>query len=337
MLQYHNLGTAGVKVSSLCLGAMMFGDPTPEAESLDIIQAAFDAGINFVDTADKYGNGESERIVGKAIRARRDQTVLATKGRLAMGPGPNDAGSSRKHIRTALEASLQRLGTDYVDLYYLHAPDPDTPLEESLGALDDLVSAGKVLYVGCSNFWAWQVAHGVGLQALRGWDRFAAVQPLYNLANRDVEVELLPMCAQLGLGVVSYSPLARGVLTGKYRAGAEPPNDSRAARGNERLMQTEYREANFELAQQVVALARDLGCTASQLALAWVRANPLVTAPIVGPRTLAQLEDNLQALQVAITPQVEDAIDALVPPGEHCGRGYHDSAYPVTGRPRPGA
>jgi aryl-alcohol dehydrogenase (NADP+) len=332
-MQYRNLGKSGLKVSQLCLGTMMFGDPTPERESQTIIQAALDAGINFLDTADKYGSGASERVVGRALAGRRGEVVLATKVGIATDRGgPNDAGSNRKHIREGVEASLRRLATDYLDLYYLHTWDRTTPLEEALAALDDLVRAGKVLYVAVSNFRAWQVARALGLQDLNRWDRLAAVQPLYNLANRDIEVELLPLCAAEGVGVVSYSPLARGVLTGKYHAGSEPPADSRAARGNVRLMQTEYREANFALGERVQALAAEARCTPSQLALAWVMANRLVTAPIIGPRTLAQFQDNLGALQVTIAPEIEAAIDELVPPGEHSGRGYQDPSFPVTGR-----
>jgi len=332
-METRNLGRTGLKVSPLCLGCMMFGDVTPEEESLDIIQAALDAGVNFLDTADKYGAGASERVVGKALAGRRDSVVLATKVGLQVdGTGPNASGTSRKHLREAVEASLRRLGTDYLDLYYLHTRDSSTPLEESLAALDDLVRAGKVLYVGVSNFRAWQVTRSFGIQELNGWDRLAAVQPLYNLANRDAEVELLPACAALGVGVCAYSPLARGVLTGKYRAGQEPPPDSRAGRGNVRLMQTEYREANFALAEEIGKLAAEHGCTPSQLALAWVMANRLVTAPLIGPRTMAQLQDNLGALAVAITPEIEAAIDELVPPGEHSGRGYQDPGFPVTGR-----
>jgi aryl-alcohol dehydrogenase-like predicted oxidoreductase len=332
-MEYRNLGKSGLRVSRLCLGCMMFGDVTPEDESLAIIQAALDAGVNFLDTADKYGNGASERVVGKALAGRRDEIVLATKVGLALDKtGPNLSGASRKHIREAAEASLTRLGTDYIDLYYLHTFDAATPLEESLGALEDLVRGGKVLYAGVSNFRAWQVVRAVGLQELRGWDKLAAVQPLYNMANRDAEVELLPACRELGLGVCSYSPLARGVLTGKYKAGEEPPADSRAARGNVRLMQTEYREANFTLAEALRALALQVGCTASQLALAWVMANRLVTAPLIGPRTLAQLQDNLGAMDVSITPALEAAAETMVPPGEHAGRGYQDPGFPVTGR-----
>lgn len=332
-MEYRHLGRSGLQVSRLCLGSMMFGDATPEEESLAIIRAALDCGINFIDTADKYGSGAAERVVGKALTGIREEVVLATKVGLAVErTGPNASGTSRKRLREAAEASLRRLGTDYVDLYYLHTFDTGTPLEESLAALDDLVRAGKVLYVGVSNFRAWQAAEALGLQAAAGWDRLVAVQPLYNLANRDVEVELLPMCAALGLGAVSYSPLARGVLTGKYRAGAEPPPESRAARGNVRLLQTEYREANLELAPRVAGLAEAVGCTPSQLALAWVMANRLVTAPIVGPRTFEQFTDNLGALEVRITPELEAAVDELVPPGEHAGRGYQDPSFPVTGR-----
>lgn len=331
-MEYRTLGRCGVRVSPLCLGTMMFGDPTTEKEALAIIERALEAGINFLDTADKYAGGESERIVGKALRGRREQIVLATKVAMPVGEGPNMSGSSRKHIVEGCEASLRRLDTDYIDLYYLHRPDANTPIEEALSALDHLISHGKVLYAGVSNFPAWRVADALGIQAVRGWDRLVAVQPLYNIANRDIEVELLPACAELGLGVVTYSPIARGVLTGKYSRDAEPPPDSRAGRGNVRLLETEYRESSFELAQHVVALAEELGCTAAQLAVAWVMANALVTCPIIGPRTMAQLEDNLGALEVTITPELEERIDCLVPPGEHTGWGYQDPSFPVTGR-----
>ncbi|MHB8994766.1 MAG: aldo/keto reductase [Armatimonadota bacterium] len=332
-MEYSNLGHSGLKVSSLCLGAMMLGDVTPEDESQAMIQLALDRGLNFIDTADKYGAGASERLVGRALQGMREEVVLATKVGLSVDrAGPNASGTSRKRLREACEASLKRLNTDYIDLYYLHTFDAATPLEESLAALDDLVRAGKVLYVGVSNFRAWQVARALGLQEQHGWDRLIAVEPLYNLCNRDIEVELLPMAAALGVGVCSYSPLARGVLTGKYQAGQEPPAESRAARGNVRLLQTEYREANFVCAQRIGELAASLGCTPSQLALAWVRANKLVTAPIIGPRTMDQLLDNLGALAVEITPEIEAAVDELVPPGEHSGCGYQDPSFPVTGR-----
>jgi aryl-alcohol dehydrogenase-like predicted oxidoreductase len=332
-LEYRTLGRSGVKVSRLCLGTMMFGGPTDEAASVEIIHRALDAGINFLDTANVYNNGESERIVGKAIRDRREQVVLATKVSGPMGEGPNDSGSSRRHILAQVEASLRRLGTDYIDLYYLHRVDWDTPLEESLRALDDCVRQGKVRYLGCSNFDAWQVCEGLWISDRRGLERFVCVQPLYNLVNRDVEVELLPFCRAHGLGVVSYSPLARGVLAGKYRPGEPPPPDSRAARGDRRLHQTELREESFRVAEQLQPRAAAHGKTLTQFALAWLLANPAVTSIILGPRTKEQWEDNLGCLGWSLSAEDFDALDALVPPGEHTQRGYRDPLRPVRGRP----
>src|SRR5262245_14410517 len=216
-MRYRKLGSAGVRVSELCLGTMMFGGATSAAESVRIIHRALDDGINFIDTANVYAKGESERIVGQAVRDRRDRVVLATKVRVAVGQGPNDAGSSRFHILREADNSLRRLGLEHIDLYYLHQYDYDTPLDESLRALDDLVRQGNVRYIACSNFYGYQVCEGLGLSERHQLERFACVQPLYNMVNRDCEVELLPMCQEHGVGVVAYSPLARGVLTGKYR------------------------------------------------------------------------------------------------------------------------
>jgi len=314
----------------------MFGGATDEAESIRIIHRALDAGINFVDTANMYNAGESEVVTGKALRDRRDRVVLATKVKNPMGEGPNDQGLSRPHILRECEASLRRLNTDYIDLYYLHAPDLTTPLEESLRAMDDLVRQGKVRYVACSNYYAYQVAQLLGLAEARRLERVVCVQPLYNIVNRDIEVELLPLCQEEGLGVVAYSPLARGVLTGKYQPGQPPPEGSRAARGDRRIHQTELREESFEVAQRLRALADGHGCPLSQYALAWVLANPILTSAIVGPRTMEQLEDNLPALDVKLTAEDERAVDELVPPGWHTGRGFHDPNYPVRGRPSAG-
>jgi aryl-alcohol dehydrogenase-like predicted oxidoreductase len=335
-MEYRNLGRAGLKVSPLCLGTMMFGGPTDERDSVRIIHRALEAGINFLDTANVYNGGESERIVGRAVRDRRDQVVLATKVRGGMGDGPNDAGASRRAILREVDASLQRLGTEWIDLYYLHSPDYSTPLEESLGALDDCVRAGKVSYIACSNFYAWQVCEGLWWSDRRSWAAFACVQPLYNVLNRDVEVELLPFCQKHGLGVVPYSPLARGVLSGKYVPGGEPPEGSRAARGDRRIRQTEWREESLEVAQALRPLAEARGKTLTQWALAWLLANPNVTSAIIGPRTLEQLEDNLGAVGWRLTPEEEAAVDRLVPPGEHTGKGYNDPSYPVRGRPAVG-
>ncbi|MBI3946452.1 MAG: aldo/keto reductase [Armatimonadetes bacterium] len=336
-MEYGTLGRQGVKVSRLCLGTMMFGGATGAEESTRIIHRALDAGINFIDTANMYNAGESEVVIGKAIRGRRDRVVLATKVKNAMGEGPNDAGLSRCHILNEVENSLRRLGTDHIDLYYLHAPDYDTPMEESLTAMNDLVRQGKVRYIACSNYYAWQVCEGLWISDRRNLASFACAQPLYNIVNRDAEVELLPLCRERGLGVVTYSPLARGVLTGKYRPGEAPPEGSRAARGDRRIREAELREESFVASQEVAALAREKGCAVSRLALAWVIANPIITSAILGPRTMEQLEDNLGCLSVVITPEDEAAIDRVVPPGEHTGKGYNDPAYPVRGRPVPRA
>lgn len=331
-MEYVNLGRAGVKVSRLCLGTMMFGGATDAAESTRIIHRALDQGINFIDTANMYNAGESELVTGKAIRARREEVVLATKAKNPMGTGPNDQGLSRVHLIRECEKSLRRLETDYVDVYYLHAPDLSTPLEESLRAMDDLVRQGKVRYVACSNYYAYQVAQMLGYAAAQHLERIACVQPLYNIVNREVEVELLPFCREQGVGVVVYSPLARGVLTGKYLPGQAPPEGSRAARGDRRMHQTELRDESFSVAQQLLPLAEAHGCTLSQFAVAWALANPVVTSAIIGPRTMEQFEDSLPALQVALTPDDERAVDALIPPGWKTGRGFNDPNYPVRGR-----
>ncbi len=331
-MEYRSLGRSGLKVSPLCLGAMMFGGPTVEMESIRIIHRALDEGINFIDTANVYNNGESERVVGKAIHDRRDAVVLATKGRGAMGEGPNDSGASRYHIMNAVEASLKRLNTDRIDVYFIHSPDYTTPIEESLRALDDCVRQGKVRYVACSNFYAWQVMEGLAVSERMNLEKFVCVQPLYNIVNRDIEVELLPLCQKHGIGVVPYSPLARGVLSGKYRPGGALPEGSRAARGDRRMQQAEWREESLVVAEQLQPLADAHGKTLTQFALAWVLANKIITSAIIGPRTMEQLEDNLGALGWSLTSEDEKAVDALVPPGEHTGKGYNDPAYPVRGR-----
>ncbi len=331
-MNYQDLGRHGVKVSPLCLGAMMFGTPTNEADSIRIIDRALDAGINFIDTANVYNGGESERIVGKAIGGKRQDVILATKGRGPMGDNPNDQGAGRGHILRAVDESLGRMNTDYIDLYYIHAPDYDSSAEETLGALDDCVRAGKIRYIACSNYYAWQVCDALHVSRQNRYASFAAVQPLYNIVNRDAELELLPMCRENGLGVVSYSPLARGVLTGKYTPKSAPPAGSRADRGDRRLQQTELRDESMVAAQAVKPLAEAHGVPLSQFSLAWALANPILTSVIVGPRTLEQLEDNLGALQVSISAEDEAAVDAIVPPGEHTGSGYNDPQYPVRGR-----
>jgi aryl-alcohol dehydrogenase-like predicted oxidoreductase len=311
---------------------MMFGGPTSEADSIQIIHKALDLGINFVDTANMYSLGGSEIVVGKALAGRRDKVILATKGRNKMGEGPNDQGASRVHLMHELNACLQRLGTDYVDIYYAHAPDYDTPIDETLRALDDMVRQGKVHYIACSNYRAWRVCEALWTSERHGLDKFVCTQPLYNLCNRDVEVELLPLCKEHGLGVVTYSPLARGILSGKYQPGQAFPAGSRAARGDVRMRQAELRDDSLELAQQLQAHCEQRGVALSRFAVAWCLANPILTSVILGPRTMQQFDDNVQALDVAISPEDEAFVDSLVPPGEHTGKGFQDPLYPVTGR-----
>src|SRR5262245_61418074 len=331
-MDYRLLGRTGVRVSPLCLGTMMFGGQTPEADSVRIIHKALDHGINFVDTADVYVTGESERIVGKALAARRDGVVLATKGRNKMGEGPNDWGATRLHMRQALEASLRRLNLDYIDLYYVHAPDYDTPIDETLRFLDDAVRQGKILYPACSNVRAWRLCEALWTSDRLGLSRFAAVQPLYNLVNRDIEIELLPLAKAHGIGVVSYSPLARGILTAKYKPGQPFPDGSRASRNDKRLREAELREESLVISQKLADHCKTTGVAPSQFALAWCLANPTITSIILGPRTMEQFDDNVAALGVPITSDDESFVDRLVPPGDHSGKGFNDPLYPVTGR-----
>ena len=333
-MQYRNLGRTGVKVSRLCLGTMMFGGPAPEADSIRIIHRAIDDGINFIDTANIYNAGESEVVVGKAIADRRHQVVLATKGRQAMGTGPNTSGATRLHLMRELDNSLRRLGTDFVDIYYVHTPDYETPIEETLRALDDMVRSGKVHYIACSNFRAWRLCEALWTSQRLNLHAFCCVQPLYNMVNRDIEVELLPLCQEYNIGVVSYSPLARGILTGKYKPGETAPEGSRAARKDPRMLQAEWREDSLKVAAEIAAHCQSRGVSPSQFALAWCLANPIITSIIIGPRTLEQYEDNLGCLEINVTDEDEALVDSLVPPGEHSGKGFQDPAYPVTGRGR---
>jgi aryl-alcohol dehydrogenase-like predicted oxidoreductase len=333
-MNYRNLGSAGLLVSPLCLGTMMFGGPTDAAESIRIMHQAIDLGINFFDTANIYNAGQSEIVVGQALADRRDKVILATKGRAPMGPGPNESGAGRGHLMRALDASLKRLKTECIDVYYVHTPDYATPIEETLRALDDMVRMGKVHYLGCSNFRAWRLVEALGLSARLNLHRFACVQPLYNIVNRDIEVELLPACRELGVGVVSYSPLARGILSGKYQPGQPYPEGSRAARNDRRMQQAELRDESFVVARELSRHCESKGVPLSRFALAWCLANSNVTSVIIGPRTHGQFEDNVQCLDVVIDTADEAAVDALVPPGEHSGKGFQDPQYPITGRAR---
>jgi len=337
-VSYSSLGRSGLKVSPLWLGTMMFGDQTDEAEAGRIVASAREAGINGIDTADVYAKGESERIVGRLIAADRERWVLATKVANPMSDAPNDRGTSRRWVRQAVEHSLRRLATDWIDIYYLHRDDETTPMEEALFAMARLIESGKVHYFGVSNFRAWRVAQMVELARRMGVPAPIVCQPVYNAMTRGIETELLPCCAHYGVGVVSYSPLARGVLTGKYRPAEAPAPGSRAARADRRLMQTEFRPESLALSQPFGNHAARRGMTAGQLATAWVLNNALVGGVIAGPRTLEQWTDYLGALALRLTPEDEAFVDALVPAGHASTHCYTDPMYPVTGRvPRSGA
>ncbi len=301
-MDYRYLGRTGLKVSSLCLGAMTFGREASEASSHRMLDRFTEAGGNFIDTADVYGRGMSEEIVGRWLRGKpRDDFVIATKARFGMGEGPNDVGLSRKHILAAVEASLRRLGTDYIDLYQVHCWDRGTPLEETLGTLNALVQSGKVRYTGASNFSGWQLQRAIDVSGHMGWEAFSCLQPLYNLLDRSIEWELLPVCRNEGLGVICWSPLRGGWLTGKYRRGmTAPPKGSRVEKAEQEGWSESWsaydNEHTWSVLDVLFEVAEEVGKSPAQVALNWLVHRPGVTAPIVGARKLAHLEDNLGAV-----------------------------------------
>lgn len=318
-MEYRTLGRTGLKVSALCLGTMTFGWTTDEATAHRILSAAVDLGINFIDTADIYPYwapgawaGLTEEIIGRWLKGRRREAlVIATKVRGPMGPGPNDQGLSRKHLFEAVEGSLRRLGTDYIDLYQVHWPDEETPLEETLRALDDLVCQGKVRYIGASNFPAWLLCKALWISDKHGWARFDSLQPHYNLLHRaEFERELMPLCQDQGLGVIPYSPLAGGFLTGKYRRGAPPPAGSRGA-VSERLNRYLQDERAWAVLGRVEATARELGKTPAQVALAWLLNHPAVTSPIIGVSTVEQLHELVGAVGWRLPEEIWRELEAL--------------------------
>jgi len=331
-MEYRNLGRSGLKVSPLCLGTMMFGGATDAAVSGRIVDRARDQGVNFIDTADAYNGGRSEEVTGQAIRAHRSWWVLATKCANPTGAGPNARGLSRRHVFDAVEASLRRLSVSEIDVLYLHKEDHTTPLAETVHALADLIRAGKLRYFGVSNYRSWRVAEICRLCDEAGIDRPAASQPLYNALNREVETEHLPACGYFGPGVVAYSPLARGVLTGKYAPDAPAAAETRAGRQDRRMMESEWRPESLLIAREMAERARAKGVSPGQFALAWVLNNRLVTAAIGGPRTEAQWEDYVGALAVRLDAGDEAFVDGLVAPGHPSTPGYNDPAYPIEGR-----
>jgi aryl-alcohol dehydrogenase-like predicted oxidoreductase len=332
-MQTRVLGSTGVKVSPLCLGAMMFGawgNPDHD-ESVRIIHRALDEGINFIDTADVYSAGESEEIVGQALaHGRREHVVLATKAHAAMGRDPNQQGNSRRWLIRECEASLRRLGTDYIDLYQIHRPDPTADVDETLGALSDLIRAGKILYAGSSTFPASQIVEAQWTAQRRGRERFVCEQPPYSILVRGIEAEILPVCQQYGMGVIPWSPLAGGWLSGRYRKGTDLPVSRRAQRLPQRYdLSLPGNQAKLDAADALGALADQAGLSVVHLALAFVLAHPGVTAPIIGPRTMEQLETQLGAADVVLDADILDQIDKIVPPGTNLNpgdRGYDTPA-----------
>ncbi|HTR49742.1 MAG TPA: aldo/keto reductase [Kofleriaceae bacterium] len=305
------LGKTGVQVSRVALGAMSFGGDADEHTAYGIYRAARDAGVNFIDTADVYNEGRSEEFLGRFVKGERDELVIATKAYFPTGPGPNARGASRYHLARAVEASLRRLGTDRIDLFYLHRFDDTTELGETLRAVDDLVRAGKILYPACSNYAAWQVAHALGMQARAGMAPFVAVQPMYNLVKRTAEIELLPMAHALGVAVVPYSPTGGGLLTGKYGVERKP---ERGRLLDTRMYTIRYAEpAFYEIADRFRAIADELGMAPATLAVAWVASHPAVTSVLVGGRDAGQLAPTLAANSVALDDATRARISALSP------------------------
>ena len=331
-MRFRLLGTSGIKVSEICLGAMMFGGATDEAESQRIIDHAADSGVNFIDTADVYTEGRSEAIVGAATKAKRDHWVVATKAGQRSGPKVTDTGLSRRHLMQSADASLKRLGLDHIDLYYIHRVDADTAWERIVATFGDLIRAGKVREWALSNVRAWHIAHVAHLCRQMDVPLPVALQPCYNLMNRQPEVELIPASRHFGLGVVPYSPLARGVLSGKYRVNQTAEPGSRAARQDKRMMETEWRPESLMVAEKLKAHAEARGATLAHWATAWVLANAAVSSVIAGPRTFEQWTSYLGALDYKWTAEDEALADSLVAPGHPSTPGYNDPAYPIEGR-----
>ncbi len=306
MTEIRTLGRSGLKVSRACLGAMNFGTsagaPCDEREARSIIDAFLDAGNNFIDTANVYTGGQSEEIVGRAVKTRRDKVVVATKGRGPQGDGPNDVGLSRLHLTRALDASLKRLGLDYVDLYQVHFPDADTPIEETMETLAGFVRSGKVRYIGCSNFSGSQIVEAQWAASRQNGTPFTSLQPRYSLIARDIEADVLPACGRHGLGTLVYSPLGGGLLTGKYKEGQDPAEGTRYAR-NTQWASGVLNERNFRIVDTAKQVAKELDTTPTAVALAWVLSRNHVTCAIIGPRTLEQLKENLVGFELTLPPE----------------------------------
>jgi aryl-alcohol dehydrogenase-like predicted oxidoreductase len=315
-MEYRYFGRTGYKVSPLCLGTMNFGGVTNEADSIRLIHAALDAGINFVDTANSYNDGASEVVTGRALQGRREQVFLATKVRSQVGNGPNDKGLSRGHILKAVEDSLRRLNTDYIDLYQTHRPEPDVPVDETLGALTDLVRAGKVRYIGASTHPAWMIMEALAVSEREHLARYTSEQPPYNLLDRRIENELVPLAVKHQLAIIPWAPLAQGMLAGRYKANQTLPEGSRAQRmGHESIYGERIKPPGLEAGDRFTDLAKQFGKTPGQLGLLWCKDQSGITAPIFGPRTMEQLQDVLPVLDMTLSPEQRAACDAINPPG----------------------
>ena len=334
-MKFRRLGHSGLEVSTLCLGTMLFGDQTPEAEAERIVRHAGEIGVNFLDTADAYAGGDSERMIGRLIKGERDRWLIATKvGTRLAPPDRNRGGLGRRWIMRAIEDSLTRLGLDHVDIYYLHLDDPAAPIEETVVAMGELVRQGKARYWGVSNIRGWKIAEMMRLCDVAGVARPIVGQPYYNAMNRLPEVEYLPVCAHYRMGVVPYSPLARGVLTGKYTFGQEPEPGTRAGRKDKRMMETEFRRESMAIAQTIKAHAEARGRTTVGFAVNWVLANPIVSSVIAGPRTMAQWMGYVQAIEEGFDAEDEALLDSLVASGHPSTPGYNDPVHVITGRPK---
>jgi len=332
---YRNLGKSNLRVSALCLGTMMFGDQTVQEDAAKIVAHAHANGVNFIDTADVYTKGASEEMTGALIKAQRHDWVLATKLGNPMAPGPNEGHYSRSWIMREADASLRRLQTDHIDIYYLHRDYDGMDLEEAIRALGDLVRSGKIRYWGVSNFRGWRIAEMARIAAQLGVPQPVVCQPYYNLLNRMPEVEILPACRHYGIGVASYSPIARGVLTGKYAPGTAPDPTTRAGRSDKRMVETEFRQESLVIAQTLAKHAQARGVTLAQFATAWVLANGIVSSVIAGPRTLVQWQDYFPAVDFQLDTDDEALVDSLVPSGHPSTPGFTDPAYPLIGRKAP--
>jgi aryl-alcohol dehydrogenase-like predicted oxidoreductase len=331
-MQYRNLGKSPLMVSRLCLGAMMFGDQTDQAEAGRILAHAREHGVNFLDTADVYSRGGSETMLGELLQGSRHDWILATKLGNTMSEEPNHGRYSRRWVMQAVQDSLRRLRTDHVDILYLHRDYNRMDLEEPLRAIETLLRDGKIRYWGLSNFRGWRIAEMVHGARQINMPGPVVCQPYYNLLNRQPEVEIIPVCAHHGIGIVPYSPVARGVLTGKYAPGAAPAADTRAGRSDRRMMETEFREESLRVAQSLAEHCRARGVSPVHFATAWVLANRSISAVIAGPRTLAQWQDYRGALDCTISAEEEAMVDAWVRPGHPSTPGYTDPAYPPDGR-----